>query len=86
MSSMQHDHNFTSKACMHAYNPMNNSVESRSKKLIFTISTEHLETNSGLYTVVKAYIGFSHEFVPIMFQKNEKKIARKPFDYHISWK
>ena len=56
MSSMQHDHNFTSKACMHAYNPMNNSVESRSKKLIFTISTEHLETNSGLYTVVKAYM------------------------------
>ena len=26
---------------------------------------------------VQPYIGFSHEFVPIMFQKNEKKNCKK---------
>ena len=42
-------------ACMHTIQWIT-VLESRSKKLIFTVSTERLETNSGLYTVVKAYM------------------------------
>ena len=36
-----------------------------------------LRMEAGLHELCKTYSGFSHEFVPIMFQKNWKKNCKK---------